>query len=266
MGNSLVGVGSSETGEVLPGGGTMTQLHSIAQETYQALKSLTTQQGLPSQEEERCSLPSRIHHIVYERRINGHTEAQQQQKTPRQKPWINTDRDFHRRKLLGFVPDARYVWSDDKRKGRYFPRPAIKDHCWESRGGKDKDGRPRYCPTGYTEVPMNKLAWWLDHPNLMPRDIPSRLYHTCGNIGCVNPAHLSERKRPPVGEDGTATTDRRRENGGHNSEKRFCPLGHPLDGRNVYQQTTKGKVKRSCRQCRSARNARRQTPPLVVIE
>lgn len=74
--------------------------------------------------------------------------------------------------------DARAIKSDDP------------EECWGWRG--------TIKPTGYTTVTVagpkrrnwlgHRLGWWL--ANGKPDVLPTDLHHTCGNAGCVNPAHL----------------------------------------------------------------------------
>lgn len=67
--------------------------------------------------------------------------------------------------------------------------------------------------------------------------------HLCGNVWCVNPAHL---------EAVSIRTNVLRGSGipVQNAMKTHCPRGHTYD--NVY--TVYGKVARRCRQCKNAQN------------
>lgn len=77
------------------------------------------------------------------------------------------------------------------------------------------------------------------------------IHHTCGNMGCVNPAHLEA-----LSADAHSKTMSSPH--GKNSRKTHCLRGHLLSEENVYiERKREGGIARKCRECARARTKNR---------
>jgi hypothetical protein len=92
---------------------------------------------------------------------------------------------------------------------------------------------------GQTTTTASRAAWIAAHG---PISDDLEIDHLCRNRLCVNVDHLEA--VPP------------RVNYGRSPRVQVthCPAGHPLSGDNLYVQTQKGYLMRSCRICRNSRS------------
>lgn len=119
---------------------------------------------------------------------------------------------------------------------------AGKGGCWLWTAARNSSGMGCLNVDGKTRV-AHAFAY-----EMLIGAIPSRkvLHHTCGNLLCVNPAHLEPITR-------RESTVRGKSPAAVNAKKTHCKNGHALEGENLYVKDVprgdlRGK-KRLCKTC-----------------
>lgn len=117
--------------------------------------------------------------------------------------------------------------------------------CWEWTGAATHDGYGRFKVNGQETMAAKHLY----EKERGPLAEGSRLYHECGNPGCVRPSHMSPRSPEELTRISGGPC-------GTNSRKTRCRHGHPLKGKNLYVDP---EGKRKCRACtRRVRDERKE--------
>ena len=133
--------------------------------------------------------------------------------------------------------------------------------CWEWTASKSKAGYGRFSLGRKLGVAKaHRISWSLSYGTI-PEDLC--VLHRCDNPGCVRPEHLflgtikdnvqdMISKNRGKGHFSRGELDKRSNGGKHNSEKEFCPKGHPYAGANlaIYND------RRNCRECVRQRSRR----------
>lgn len=138
----------------------------------------------------------------------------------------------------------------EKQLTNFWKKVNKTDLCWLWTATLDKDGYGRFWLSSKAYRPSHVISHLIHGGNIPEGHV---VHHKCYTPSCVNPHHLEAVTQKQNLHDVDSKTLPKL-----NSEKLYCPVGHPYDEKNTYWGKGKYGLVRYCLICRRNRDREAQ--------